>query len=88
MLPKVLSHEAGHQVKHLGLENDLIDRVRKDPYFDPIKDQLNELLNPSSFIGCSPEQVDSFLKDWVEPALANEEFRDAVEKSVKVELTV
>jgi len=85
---RVLSHEAGHQVKHLGLENDLIDRVRKDPYFDPIKDQLDELLNPSSFIGRAPEQVDAFLKDWVGPALTDEEFRDAVAKSEKVELSV
>ena len=85
---QVLSHEAGHQVKHLGLENDLIDRVRKDPYFDPIKDQLEELLDPSSFIGRAPEQVDSFLKDWVGPALADEEFKRAVEKGEKVELSV
>ncbi|KIM89907.1 hypothetical protein PILCRDRAFT_95010 [Piloderma croceum F 1598] len=83
---RVLSHEAGHQVKHLGLENDLIDRVRKDPYFNPIANQLGELLNPSSFIGRAPEQVDLFLKDWVEPALA--EFKDVVEKSGKVELNV
>jgi adenylosuccinate lyase len=75
-------------VKHLGLENDLIDRVRKDPYFDPIKDQLDGLLNPSSFIGRAPEQVDAFLKDWVGPALTDEEFRDAVAKSEKVELSV
>lgn len=85
---RVLSHEAGHQVKHLGLENDLIDRVRKDSYFDTIKDQLDELLNPPSFIGRAPEQVDAFLKDWVAPALADEEFWDAVEKSEMVELTV
>lgn len=87
-IPQVLSHEAGHQVKHLGLENDLIDRIRKDPYFDRIKDQLEELLNPQSFIGRAPEQVDSFLKEWVEPALANKEFKDAVQKSEKVELSV
>jgi adenylosuccinate lyase len=85
---QVLSHEAGHQVKHLGLENDLIDRVRKDPYFDLIKDQLDELLNPSGFIGRAPEQVDSFLKDWVAPALADDEFKDAVAKGGKVELSV
>jgi len=85
---RVLSHEAGHQVKHLGLENDLIDRVRRDSYFDPIKDQLDELLDPSSFIGRAPEQVDLFLKNWVEPALATEEFKDAIEKGGRIELSV
>lgn len=84
----MLSHEAGHQVKHLGLENDLIDRIRKDPYFDPIKGQLEELLNPQSFVGRAPEQVDSFLKEWVEPALSNEEFKTAVQRGKMVELSV
>ncbi|GLB44543.1 putative lyase 1 family. Adenylosuccinate lyase subfamily protein [Lyophyllum shimeji] len=85
---RVLSHEAAHQVKQLGLENDLIDRVRNDPYFDPIKSQLDALLDPASFIGRAPEQVDAFLKDWVTPALATEELQEAITKSRKVELSV
>jgi adenylosuccinate lyase len=84
----VLSHEAAHQVKNLGLENDLIDRIRGDAYFDPIKGQLDELLDPASFVGRAPEQVDSFLKDWVEPALAGPELQEAINKSAKVELSV
>ncbi|KAF8901147.1 adenylosuccinate lyase [Gymnopilus junonius] len=85
---RVLSHEAGHQVKQLGLENDLIDRIRADPYFDPIKNDLESLLEPSSFIGRAPEQVDSFLKNWVQPALGEQELKEAIEKSGKVELNV
>jgi len=85
---KVLSQEAGYQVKQLGLENDLIERIKKDSYFDPIKDQLDVLLNPQSFIGRAPEQVDIFLKEWVGPALADEEVRQAIVKSQKVELSV
>lgn len=83
-----MSHEAGYQVKQLGLENDLIDRVRKDPYFDPIKGELESLLDPTSFIGRAPEQVDKFLKEWVEPALADEELKKAVQKAGKAELNV
>ncbi|KAF9458714.1 adenylosuccinate lyase [Collybia nuda] len=85
---RVLSHEAAHQVKNLGLENDLIDRVRADAYFDPIKGQLDELLEPASFVGRAPEQVDAFLKDWVEPALAGKELQEAINGSKKVELSV
>ena len=85
---RVLSHEAGYQVKHLGLENDLIDRVRKDSYFDPIKGDLDELLDPKSFVGRAAEQVDDFLKEWVEPALADEELKAAVQNGEKVELNV
>lgn len=85
---QVLSHEAAYQVKQLGLENDLIDRVRADPYFDPIKSQLGELLNPSSFIGRAPEQVDKFLAEWVHPALAIPELQAVLAKGEKAELSV
>ncbi|KAI6119102.1 L-Aspartase-like protein [Pisolithus croceorrhizus] len=85
---RVLSHEAAYQVKNLGRENDLIERVRKDPYFDPIKDELDQLLDPRTFVGRAPEQVDRFLKEWVEPALTEEELQEALAKTDKVELNV
>ncbi|TFY74493.1 hypothetical protein EWM64_g9519 [Hericium alpestre] len=85
---RVLSHEAAHQVKQLGLENDLIERVKADAYFDPIKGELDALLDPQSFIGRAPQQVDTFLKDWVEPALADEELKAGVQQGGKAELHV
>ncbi|KAF8494435.1 adenylosuccinate lyase [Russula emetica] len=85
---RVLSHEAAHQVKELGEENDLIERVRKDAYFDPIKDKLDALLEPRSFIGRAPQQVDKFLKEWVTPALEDPELKAAVDKGDKAELNV
>ncbi|KAF8894310.1 L-Aspartase-like protein [Mucidula mucida] len=81
---RVLSHEAAHQVKHLGLENDLIARIKADSYFDPIKGDLDTLLDPQSFIGRAPEQVDVFLKDWVEPALADAELQQAIKTAAKL----
>jgi adenylosuccinate lyase len=75
-------------VKQLGLENDLIDRIRGDSYFDPIKDQLDELLDPASFVGRAPQQVDAFLTKWVAPTLADEEAQEAVDSSGRVELSV
>ena len=66
---RVLSHQAGAVVKEQGGENDLIDRVRQDSYFEPIWAELDTLLEPSTFIGRAPEQVDKFLSEWVNPAL-------------------
>ena len=66
---RVLSHQAGAVVKEEGGENDLIDRVRAEPYFAPIVGQLDALLDPSTFVGRAPQQVNKFVKDWVEPAL-------------------
>jgi hypothetical protein len=85
---QVLSHEAAYQVKQLGEENDLIARVRKDAYFDPIKDELDALLDPRSFIGRAPQQVDKFVNDWVVPALAAPELKAAVDIGDKAELSV
>jgi adenylosuccinate lyase len=38
-----LSHEAGAEVKQKGLDNDLIDRIRKAEFFKPILDQLEKV---------------------------------------------
>jgi len=66
-----LSQEAGAQVKQHGLDNDLVDRIRKDPYFAPILSQLDALLDPSTFVGRAPEQVIDFLEGEVYPMLKN-----------------
>lgn len=66
---RVLSHEAGAQVKQHGLDNDLVDRINRDPYFAPIIDQLENLLDPSTFVGRAPAQVVEFLEEEVYPIL-------------------
>lgn len=66
---RVLSHQAGAVVKEQGGENDLIERVKADEYFKPIWNELDSLLDPRTFVGRAPEQVDTFVKEWVEPAL-------------------
>ena len=53
-----------------------------------IKDQLDELLNPSSFIGRAPEQVDKFLAEWVRPALDDRELKEVLAKGERAELSV
>jgi adenylosuccinate lyase len=65
---RVLSHEAALQVKHNGLENDLLDRIKRSSYFEPIVSQLDQLLNPSSFIGRAPQQTEKFIAS-VQPLL-------------------
>lgn len=56
-----MSLEAANTVRVEGQDNDLLDRVVKDPYFAPILDQLPSLLDPSTFIGCAPDQVNEQL---------------------------
>lgn len=66
---RVLSHEAGAQVKQHGLDNDLVDRIKSDSYFKPIFNQLDKLLDASTFIGRCPEQVKEFIEDEVQPIM-------------------
>ncbi|KAL9604632.1 MAG: hypothetical protein Q9219_000352 [cf. Caloplaca sp. 3 TL-2023] len=57
---RVLSHEAAEQVKLHGKDNDLIRRVELDTFFQPILDSLPHLLDPATFIGRAPRQVEKF----------------------------
>jgi adenylosuccinate lyase len=59
------SHAAAAQVKLAGKHNDLIDRLKADPAFDKI--DFKTVLNPKSYVGRAPEQVDEFLRTIVTP---------------------
>ena len=66
---RVLSQEAGRNVKDLGLSNNLIDLIAEDPAFGMTKEELTAHLEPARYIGRCPEQVDEFLKECVNPVL-------------------
>lgn len=83
---RVLSHEAAAEVKQKGKDNDLIERVRNDPYFAPILDELDALLDPSTFTGRASEQVAEFLEEEVQPVLNR--YRDALATQKEVQLNI
>ena len=83
---RILSGEASHRVKVEGLDNDLVQRILADSYFAPIHDSMDELLDPGTFIGRAPEQVDDFLEEWVRPALAP--YAEVLKTVGKAELSV
>ncbi|OAK96129.1 Adenylosuccinate lyase [Phaeosphaeriaceae sp. SRC1lsM3a] len=57
---RVLSHEAGHQVKNEGKSNDLVDRIRKTEFFKPIWADLDGMLDSRLYTGRSEEIVQKF----------------------------
>ncbi|KAJ1987055.1 adenylosuccinase ade13 [Dimargaris cristalligena] len=83
---RVLSHQSGYHVKVEGGENDLISRIREEPYFAPIIEDLPALLNPSTFIGAAPTQVVRFIENEVQPALAP--YTEAISQKQAVQLQV
>ena len=67
---RVLSQEAGRNVKDLGLSNNLIELIAADPAFSMLsREELTAHLEPSRYIGRCPEQVDEFLNNCVRPVL-------------------
>ena len=66
---RVLSQEAGRNVKDMGLSNNLIDLIAADPAFGMTKEELTAHLEPSRYIGRCPEQVEEFLTEAVQPVL-------------------
>jgi adenylosuccinate lyase len=53
-----------------GDESDLAERVVGDPAFGIDRTAFADLLHPDRFVGRAPEQVDRFLAEGVEPAIA------------------
>lgn len=66
---RVLSHQASAVVKQEGGDNDLIERIKSTKYFEPIWNDLDTLLNPSTFVGRAPEQTQKFVEKDVAHAL-------------------
>lgn len=81
---RVLSQEAGAQVKQHGLQNDLVDRIRSSSYFSPILNKLDSLLDPTTFVGRAPEQVTEFVEGEVYPVL--KKYEGKLGKSAKLEI--
>ncbi len=66
---RVLSQEAGRNVKELGLPNNLIDLMAADPAFSMTREELSAHLDPAAYIGRCPEQVEEFLASQIDPVL-------------------
>ncbi|MDH3404701.1 MAG: adenylosuccinate lyase [Acidobacteriota bacterium] len=61
---------AAHAAVSRGEANPLIDTILADGAFVLDRAEVDALMRPAAFIGRSPEQVDEFLAEEVEPALA------------------
>lgn len=81
---RVHSLEAGRMVKVEGKKNDLIERIAADEMFGVTLEELNEILKPEKYIGCSPMQVEEFLKNEVAPVLENYKEDEKIDNEINV----
>lgn len=66
---RVLSMEAGRNVKELGKDNNLIELIKADPTFAPATDKLDRILDAKNFVGRAPSQTVEFIKNEIDPIL-------------------
>jgi adenylosuccinate lyase len=63
------SMDAGRVVKVEGKENDLIERIIKDDFFNMTQEEILDLIDPDKFIGRAPGQVVEFIETQIKPIL-------------------
>ena len=66
---RVLSMEAGKNVKVEGGENNLIDLIKQDETFKHVWDKLDDILDAKNFIGRAPSQTVEFIQSEIDPIL-------------------
>ena len=66
---RVLSMEAGKNVKVNGLDNNLIELIKADKMFAPVQEKLDEILDAKKFIGRAPSQTVEFIANEIDPIL-------------------
>jgi adenylosuccinate lyase len=64
---RVHSHAAAARIKDEGADNDLLERMRADELLGPLVSDA--VLDPATYVGRAPQQVEDFLADVVEPLL-------------------
>lgn len=78
---------AGHDVKNLGVVNNLIDRLANDDRIPFTAKELSELLgNYQQFTGRAAEQTEEFLTECVDPVLA--QYKHLLSNNEQVTLAV
>lgn len=81
---RVLSHQTSLVVKVEGGQNDLLDRIRRTSFFQPIIEELDKILDPKTFIGRAPQQVEDYIEGRL--GLYSEEQRQELSAEVLEEL--
>lgn len=66
---RVLSMQAGKNVKEEGKDNNLIELIKADSMFAPVHSKLGEILDATKFVGRAPSQTVEFIENEIMPIL-------------------
>ena len=59
--------QAAHRVKQGDGQNDLLERIAGDPLFGVTVEELEQVLEPSRYVGCAPMQAAEFVQHQIAP---------------------
>ncbi|GKX66329.1 adenylosuccinate lyase [Inconstantimicrobium mannanitabidum] len=76
------SMDAAARVKMEGLNNDLIERIKNDSFFNLSETEIDEIIDPTKFVGRAPSQVVEFVDEYVKPIL--EENKDMLGEKAEI----
>lgn len=83
---KIRTHsmETAKVVKIEGKANDLIKRIVDDKSFMLTKEEIDKVMDAKKYIGLAPEQVDSFLNEYIYPILEENKPLIGIEADLRV----
>ena len=81
---RVMSMQAGKNVKENGGDNNLIELIKDNAAFKAVHSKLDEILDAKKFIGRAPEQTVEFINAEIMPILEKNKDDLGLKGSVKV----
>ncbi len=81
---RVLSMEAGRNVKQEGKENNLLELIEADEMFAPIHGRLSEILDARKFVGRAPRQTVEFIENEIMPILEKHKTQLGITGDVRI----
>ena len=81
---RVMSMQAGKNVKENGGDNNLIELIKANPMFKPVHSKLGEILDANKFIGRALEQTVEFINAEIMPILEKNKSDLGLKGNVKV----
>ncbi len=77
-----ISVETAKAMKAEGADNNVLEKIVKNKYFDITEEELKDVLNGNSYIGCAVEQTTNYLETVVKPIL--EKNKSQLDLTVKI----
>ncbi len=81
---RILSMEAGKNVKEKGRDNNLLELIAADPTFHMTLEELKKTMDPAKYTGRSRQQVEEFIGEVIQPILDENKDLLGLKSDIKV----